>query len=158
MSAVLRARPTRWPLPWARVRGTWSISDPRPTRTATYSARRPSSLVLDSKNNGRSPINVTGTPTPPPASPLTISAFAGTGNVVNLGDGTHAASQLGSIDLGSGGGAPLGLTIDDAPGAGGGTIGVSSTAVAFGISGPTFDYSGATIEGLTLDASDIGGT
>jgi hypothetical protein len=126
--------------------------------TVTYSGATLSSLVLDLNNNGGNTINVTGTPTLPPASPLSISAFAGTGDVVNLGDGTHAASQLGSIDIGSGGGKPLDLTIDDAAGAGDGTIGVSSTAVAFGISGPTFDYSGATLDSLTFDASAMGAT
>jgi hypothetical protein len=135
-----------------------SITDGPTGPTVNYSGATLSSLELDVNNNGGNTINVTGTPTLPPASPLSISMFGGAGNMVNLGDGMHAASQLGSINLGSGGGAPLDVTIDDATGAGDGTIGVSSTAVAFGISGPTFDYSSATIESLTLDASAMGGT
>ena len=126
--------------------------------TFTYSGATLSSLQLNLTNNGSNTVNVTGTPALPPGSPMSLSAFSGGTDTVNLGDATHAASGLGSIGIGSGSGDPIDLTIDDSDGAASGTIGVLSTAVAFGTTGPTFDLTNATLASVTLETSNQGGT
>ena len=125
--------------------------------TFTYGGATLSGLGLNTTNSGGDTVDVTGTPSLPPGSPLSLSLFSGAGDAVNLGDATHAAAGLGSIAIGSGSGAPLDVTIDDSAGAGGASIGIAPS-VSFGPGGPTFDLGGAALNSLTLDASALGTT
>ena len=128
-----------------------------------YSDATLSSLSLNTNNQGGNVVNVTGMPSLPEGSPMQIGTFTNFSspdvpNAINLGDSTHAASGLGSIDLSTTGDGTTTLSIDDFAGAGDETVGVSSTAVTFGPGGPTFDYTGQPFASVTIDTSNPGGT
>ncbi len=115
---------------------------------ATYAGSNLSSLNLTTASAGSSTVNVTGTPTASPAPSVGIDA-SGTGNHVNLGNAADPASGLGNITL-------LGnshLTVDDSGDSTARTYSISSADTKIGAA-PTFNYSGESLDSLTV----LGGT
>jgi hypothetical protein len=117
--------------------------------TFDYSSADLAGLTLDG-GTAANTVNVTGTPagiTP------TLAMGASTSNAVNLGNVSTAASTLGNITVTG----TTGLTIDDAVDATARTVAVTGSSLSIGV-GPVFDYSGATLQGLTFDASNLDAT
>ena len=121
--------------------------------TINYASASLTNLTLDGPNTGSNTVNVTGTPTTP--TPFSLSFVTGTGDVVNLGSSTVAASSVGNVSLIGGSGAPLTLNIDDATDTTGRNIDISATDML--IAGLDFNYSSATLKSLTFDGSTAGG-
>ena len=123
--------------------------------TVNYGGAVLTDLNINGPNTGSNVFNVTGTPAT--TNPTAISLFTGTGNTVNLGDPTHAASGLGSVSIGTGGSGAIALTIDDSADSIDQTVSVTSTAVGFG-GGSNFDYTNAVLSGLVFDGGSGGNT
>jgi hypothetical protein len=122
--------------------------------TIDYSAATLNQLFIYGPSTGSSTMNITSTPAS--MNPLFIGFSTGLGDVVNLGSSTIPASTVGNVSIGSGSGAPLAINVNDSADSVGQstTISASSSLVV----GPsTFNYSYATVEGLTFDASNVGG-
>ncbi len=125
--------------------------------TFDYSGATLASLTLYTDNSGGNTVSVTSTPALTPAGAILISTFSGSGDEYDLGDPTHAASGLGSIDIATSGDSTAILKIDDSNGASGQSVAVTSSSVSF-TGGPTFGYAGHSFGGITLDSSNLGGT
>jgi hypothetical protein len=120
--------------------------------TINYSAATLTLLLINGPNTGSSTANITSTPAA--ANPLSIGFFGGTGNVVNLGSSTVPASTVGNVSIGSAGGAPLAINVNDSADSVGQSTTVSSSSLTVGTS--TFKYANATLSGLTFDAANVG--
>ena len=98
--------------------------------------------------SGADTVLVTGTPT---GATTSVAMGGSTSNAVNLGDASHAASNLGDVTVTG----TTGLTIDDSDDTTGQTVAVASSTLTINTA-PVFTYGGATLSGLTFDAADAG--
>ena len=71
------------------------------------------------------------------------------------GSGMPASNFPVPFDVADSGGAQIALTIDDSANTTGETVDVTAFQASF-VGGPTFDYTDASLSGLTLDAADAG--
>ncbi len=129
--------------------------------TFTYDGASFAGVTVNASNSAATTVNVLSVPSAPIGlAPLTLNMGGQLGNAVNLGDSSDAASGLGDVTVTTTGTPPnngaTSLKVNDSDGAGAEKIMVGVTSLDFS-GGPTFNYGGADLAGLTFDASSVGG-
>ncbi|HWE39968.1 MAG TPA: hypothetical protein VG406_25680, partial [Isosphaeraceae bacterium] len=125
-----------------------------PLPTFSYFGDYIETLTIDAPATAAETIDVAFSPYLAMGNQILLAMGSSTNNSVEVGTGGLGASRLNGVTVTG----TTALTIDDTNSTGARTATITASSLDFGLPLPTFDYSGATLTGLTFDANAGGNT